>query len=291
MFSMILDILSSLVKIIFSLLKYPAFVICLLLIYWIGAIYLHIYSAYRKGFRFKKGSRVVLKPRRWIQKAFIDFPKQYAQDLMDKEPDFFQYQGMYMFTGRQGRGKSIAEVEFILRMQKEYPRSKVLTNFGYVKQDVELKHWRQLIDYKNGKYGVIVGIDETQNWFSSNASKDFPEEMLEVVTQNRKNRRVIVGTAQNFYLLAKGIRTQTSEVRECFTAFGCVTFVRCREPILNEVGEVVEWKNRGIYWFVHNKEIREAYDTYRVIHNLGKSGFQKKAPQPVVINTNFSNAK
>lgn len=115
--------------------------------------------------------------------------------------------------------------------------------------------------------------------------------MLEVITQNRKNRRVIVGSAQNFYLLAKAIRTQTVEVRDCLTLFGCVTFVRRREPVLDETGAVVEWKRRGIYWFVHDKDLRESYDTYRVIESLAESGFQPKAAEPVVINANFATAK
>lgn len=76
-----------------------------------------------------------------------------------------------------------------------------------------------LIDYKNDKQGVIVGMDELQNWFSSNDSKNFPPEMLGIITQNRKNRRIILGTSQNFYLLAKAIRSQATEVRRCTTLF------------------------------------------------------------------------
>lgn len=76
-----------------------------------------------------------------------------------------------------------------------------------------------LMSYKNGIQGVIVSIDELQNWFSSNDSKNFPPEMLEVITQNRKNRRIILGTSQNFYLLAKAIRSQATEVRRCSTLF------------------------------------------------------------------------
>ena len=110
-------------------------------------------------------------------------------------------------------------VEFILRMQEEYPLSITTTNFGLKSQNKELKNWEMLIDYKNGKQGVIVGMDELQNWFSSNDSKNFPPEMLGIITQNRKNRRIILGTSQNFYLLAKAIRSQATEVRRCTTLF------------------------------------------------------------------------
>ena len=152
-----------------------------------------------------------------------------------------------------------------------------MTNLGYTLQDTELNDWRQLIDYKNGIYGVIAVLDETQNWFSSNQSKNFPPEMLEVVTQNRKNRRIILGTAQNFYLLAKAIRSQATEVRRCSTYLGCLTVVRRFVPILDSDGNVKEWKRRGSYFFVHDEELRNCYDTYHVIHSLANSGFQERA--------------
>lgn len=31
-----------------------------------------------------------------------------------------------------------------------------------------------------------------------------------------------------------------------------------------------------MYFFVHNKELRNAYDTYKVIENLRKSGFKEQ---------------
>lgn len=39
-----------------------------------------------------------------------------------------------------------------------------------------------------------------------------------------------------------------------------------------------------MYFFVHSKELRSAYDTYKVIENLRKSGFQER-PQDVSNNT------
>ena len=135
-----------------------------------------------------------------------------------------------------------------------------------------------LINYKTGIKGVIVCMDELQNWFSSNDSKNFPPEMLEVITQNRKNRRIILGTAQNFYLLSKAIRTQTTEVRRCATLLGCLTIVRRFEPILDAEGNVAEWKKKGMYFYVHDEDLRNSYDTYYVIESLAKSGFKEQLP-------------
>ena len=174
-----------------------------------------------------------------------------------------------------------------MQLQKEFPLAKCTSNLAYTHQDIALNDWRMLINYKNGIKGVIVMMDELQNWFSSNDSKNFPPEMLQVITQNRKNRRVILGTAQNFYLLSKAIRTQTTEVRRCITLLGCITIVKRVEPILDAQGDVLEWKNKGMYFFVHDKKLRESYDTYKVIERLQKVGFKEEQAETNIINKTY----
>lgn len=191
----------------------------------------------------------------WYIKIFLQFPKQLVRDFLTRSPDAFREQGLIIFTGRQGRGKTISMVEQILLNQKQYPKSKCLTNFNLKSEDVPLEHWSQLCDFNNGEKGVIVGIDELQNWFSCVDSKDFPPEMLAVITQNRKNRRVIYGTAQSFHLVAKSIRSQCTEVRECHTYFNCLTVVKRKLPVLESDGNVKEMKKLKTYWFVHTPEI------------------------------------
>ena len=258
-----------------SWLKYPIIlVLCLIGLFYL-LVYINIlYMVLFKGMRFKKGIYRKLKKKTIIYRLFIELPKRVALDRFERNPEMFKYQGLIIFEGRQGAGKTVAMCHAARQMQYEFPKSKCLSNLNYKFQDEELDDWRKLVDYKNDIYGIIAIMDETQNWFSSNQSKDFPPEMLQTITQNRKNRRVILGTAQNFYLLAKAIRSQTTEVRRCSTLLGCLTIVRRFEPILNSEGLVIEFKKRGIYFFVHDKELRDCYDTYHVIESLSKSGFK-----------------
>lgn len=274
----------NIVKMIVSVLKIPFYALIIVIALFSVLISINIVFGLSHGKRFKKGQHNIVKKPGFLKRIFIDFPKQFTNDLFDRDPEFFKYQGLIIFEGRQGSGKTMSMVEFIMRMQQEYPLAKITTNFGLRSQDTELKSWKTLIDYKNGKRGVIVGMDELQNWFSSNDSRNFPPEMLGIITQNRKNRRIILGTSQNFYLLAKAIRSQATEVRRCSTFFGCLTVVKRVEPILDSEGNVQEWKNRGMYFFVHNSKLRNAYDTYKVIENLRKSGF-KEPVQDIQNNT------
>lgn len=271
------DIFMSVFKGIYLFIKWPLYIAlaCLALFIVLCAFWFLFYTF--KGKRLKKGSRQVVKKEGFFYKLFYKLPRQIVLDNFERDPDFFRYQGCIIFEGRQGMGKTISMIEFARRMQEEYPRAWCTTNLGYTKENTELKDWRMLLNYKNGIYGVIVLIDETQNWFSSKDSKDFPPEMLEIITQNRKNRRTILGTAQNFYLLAKAIRSQATELRRCTTLFGALTIVRRFSPVLDSEGNVKEYKKLGWYFFVHDKELRECYDTYKVIKRFSKVGFQERS--------------
>lgn len=251
--------------------------VCWFVVY-VLALYYVVHSVCRKNDDLPKFIRVKKikydKPF-WYQ-LFIQFPSQFFYDLLHTDPNVFKPQGIVIFEGKQGSGKTMSMMHYVTKLKMEYPESKCLSNTEYDLKDLDLKHWKQLVDYKNGIYGVIVIMDELQNWFSCKDSKNFPPEMLSVVTQNRKNRRIICGTAQNFYMLSKDIRTQCSEVRKAHTLFGCFCIVSRHEPVFTSDGEVERYKFRGLYTYVQTKELRESYDTYSVIERLSLSGFKER---------------
>lgn len=282
---MFVNMLMTFLKIAWSLLKIPlialVIIIVIFLIAYTGWIW---YFKKVKGMKKQKGEHYKVKDDNIIKKVFIDTPRQAAIDYFNRNPETFREQGLILYTGNQGGGKTSTMVRDTRILQTEYPKLKVLSNLNYKYQDEELKNWEQIIDFKNDDKGVIIQIDEIQNWFNSKASKDFPPQMTQTVTTNRKQRRVIMGTAQRFYMVAKDIRTQTSEVRNCTTFFGCLTVVHRQVPIINADGEVEKMKSKGWYCWVHNKDIREAYDTYKVIETLKKTGFVNRTEQLTAFN-------
>jgi len=216
------------------------------------------------------------KKRTIFQRLFLDFPIQFGKDCAHYNPDTFDPHGIVVFEGEQGAGKTISLVQYAETLKKKYPLCKVVSNTALTFQDEPLDDWHKLTTYTNGAQGVCCVIDECQNYFNSKQSKDFPPEMLSVVTQNRKNRRIILMTAQQFYMLAKDIRTQATEIRSAFTFLGCLTFVIRRKPYFDSEGTPVKMKYLGMYFFVQTEELRNSYDTYAVIEGLSKSGFKKK---------------
>lgn len=257
----------------FNLLKWPFIIFMgIILIFVLDCLFWY-FVRYLKGDRVNRGSVRKLPKRSAFLRLFYDAPRQFVDDVYNRKPDFFQPQGMVIFTGRQGNGKTISMMQYAMELHDMYPKCKILSNTAFEFQDQPLNHWRQLIDFKNGHFGVVVCMDETQNWFNSNQSRNFPPEMLSVITQNRKNRRLILGTSPSFYLLSKAIRSQCTEIRECITFAGVVTVVVKKEPVVDNDGDVKDLKYRGMYFYVHSPRLRNSYDTWKVIESLKKSGF------------------
>lgn len=282
---MFISILKSMLQVVWVIVKIPLFFICVCLFIIFALCIVQYVFLYFKGYRLKRGEHYRIKKDSIIKRLFVDAPRRIVLDKFDRDPEFFRYQGLHVFCGEQGSGKTIALVEFMRRMQAEYPKARCITNLGYRYEDNPLVQWQQLLTYNNGNRGVIVGIDEIQNWFMS-GKNTLPEGMLEVVTQNRKNRRIIVATSQVFTRMAKGLREQCTLIYEPITFLGCITWVRIRKPILDCDGNVIDKKHRGSYFFVHTPELRDAYDTYKVIHTLAREGFRD---QPVTNNYTTTN--
>lgn len=259
------------------------------------AIFAFLCFCWALYFRFK--DKRIIKPTGQVRQRkpnmfyqiLVQVPRRYVLDILDRDPDYFYPRGIHMFCGEQGCGKTIACVEMMLRYQKQYPKSRMISNFAVASENDELKEWQQLLTYTNGHKGVIVGIDEIQNWFMSGLNK-LPEGMLEVATQNRKNNRILCCTAQVFTRVNKGLREQVTMVYNPHTFLGCFTIVIKRKPEFDSEGNVTKLKYKGMYSFVHSDALRAAYDTYKVIHTLAQEGFKEVSPVPVV-NAYFMQSK
>ena len=75
----------------------------------------------------------------------------------------FDLYGVTCYCGRQGSGKTIGVVEELERIKKQFPNCIICTNINYLKQDLPLTSWLQLLYLRNGKDGVVFVIDEVQN--------------------------------------------------------------------------------------------------------------------------------
>lgn len=272
---MLLIVLESLWACIWALLKPAMFVLVPLFIIFSVAFYV----AYKKKVKTGTAQRVVIAHRNpkadvsLFTKLFVQLPYQYWENYYYKKVGAFDVHGIIMYTGKQGMGKTLTMTRDIQQLRYQYPSLKVGTNYGLNDEDFVIDDWKKLVDYNNGEYGVLCAIDECQNWFSSKVSKNFPPRMLATVTQNRKNRRVIMMTSHFFTNVSKPIRLHCTEVRSCRTFLKCFTVVSRFEPIMNGDGDVIKMRRLGYYCYVHSNALYNSYDTYKVIKNLSEAGF------------------
>jgi len=234
-----------------------------------------IYFTKVKGIKPKKGTVRRVGHGSKIKRIFWDFPRQFVLDSLNRDPDEFREYGFNMICGEQGSGKTVTTTYMLRRYQQMYERLKVKTNYGYKFQDAEITGWQDVVESNNGIYGEIDVLDEVHLWFGSLQSKDFPPEMLRDICQQRKQRKMIIGTAQVFTRTSKAIREQTYWLYLPITLFNCITIVRKYRPRLSaETGQLKEKKLRGCFFFVHDEELRSIYDTYDRIKKMAEKGFK-----------------
>lgn len=206
-------------------------------------------------------------------------------DAVRTDKDLFDEYGCHFFVGKQGAGKTVAIVDYLERLRLRYPKLKIYTNMGYTHETAPLTSLNDLLDKDkyNGKFGTVFVLDEIQNEFSASTSLNFPETLLSVVTQQRKNRILILASSQVFTRVSKPLREQCYIAVECKTLLGRYTMCRYYDGIeyADAVDKSDDYKlkhRRRIKYhaFVQSDKLRDCYDSYKLIERLSRVGFVPK---------------
>lgn len=187
-----------------------------------------------------------------------------------EHPEYFDPEGIIVFCGMQGAGKSISAVQYVQRLCSRYPQVKVCSNMTLqLPEGIDFIPWDGVhcfTDIENGYAGVIYLIDEIHLEFNSLESKQMDSNIFTVVSQQRKQRKHIVGTSQVFTRIAKPFREQFRYAVACRTMFKCIqinTLLDAKNA-REEDGEIVASGVKTFFWF-HTPELYNSYDTYAVM--------------------------
>lgn len=180
------------------------------------------------------------------------------------------------FAGAQGAGKTLSAVQYVRDLSWTYPRVVICTNVDIqglnpVCRVVEYDGLHCLTSIENGYEGVIYLIDEIHLEFNSLESKNIPIEVMVEVSQQRKQRKHIVGTSQQFMRLAKPLREQVRNLVLCRNILGCIQINKLvdGDTIYEKDGHIqMEVKKRSI-WF-HTPDLYDSYDTYKKMRRYRK---------------------
>lgn len=212
--------------------------------------------------------------------------------IAKKDPDVFIPNGSQIYSGMQGQGKTLSMVYHGLhKIKKRYPKAILVTNLHlrdytgisyeewiesggdfdpsgqYVKFETHHELMAVLKNVRNGDKGVIFMIDEIHNYFHSHDSKSMPMWVVQVFSQQRKQRLVVLGTVQDWEDVIKAIRRQIDNLIMC-SRFGYLIRQTVIDPrsAENNYGEV-EYSIKKKGWFWISDFVRNSYDTYQVINS------------------------
>lgn len=181
----------------------------------------------------------------------------------------FPYAGIWIFSGAQGSGKTLHMMHVVRDILKDYPDAVVVSNisiFGI--PCIPYQGIKDFDKYNNGSKGIIFVLDEIQTMYNSLESANMPPSTLAVWSQNRKNRRVILGTSQRFTRVAKGLREQTTWLIECRKAFLWFYPYRVYDGSrFDETGKYTEEPPRYSF-YVPERTVMSMYNTLEVVQPL-----------------------
>ena len=242
------------------------------IVLWIFFDTVYHFKKYPKKHAFP----VIFKPYPWWYNLLIRFPEMLGKELARKDPNEFSDTGFILFEGKQGAGKTCAMTHYLCTLKAKYPEMYITSNYGLIFQDSELTHWRDIVGKKNGTLGFACAFDEISIWFNNRNFKNFDPAFFSTIVQNRKQKRLILGTAQNISLCDKALRTQVTQLRQCYCFLGFIVLVRKFSPTFDSEGNISKLKPRGFYVFMQDDFLRECYDTYTVIDKMKEVGYDEK---------------
>lgn len=204
--------------------------------------------------------------------------------------------GMTVYKGLQGCGKSLSLTKDAFDIKKDFPECVVFSNMYLY--GIEYNFYKSVSDlvnclsYKNGDKGVLIIIDEAQNYF--NKKTGVPLEIMAQLCQNRKNRRCILMTSQIWEDLDVMVRKQVKTVVNCRCILGKFqlnTYHNGESLSFDKLsGEYVAPK-RFTKIFKHNNEYYNRYNTLEIIetnesYNRTLTMGQGAPPAPVSVSSN-----
>lgn len=190
------------------------------------------------------------------------------RDFRRAHPEYFDPEGLLIFCGEQGSGKTLSAVQYVKKLCEAYPLAILCTNVAIEglpdsTKVIEYDGLDCLKSLENGYAGVIYLIDEIHLEFNSLESKNIDIEVMIEVSQQRKQRKHIVGTTQVYGRLAKPFREQIRNVVLCANFFKVFQFNRLIDGAKSheENGKLITDTCRSFLW-VHSPTLYDCYDTY-----------------------------
>ncbi len=163
--------------------------------------------------------------------------------------------------------------------EKQYVLRDILSNEPITQESIKSgKHKKVTVRYNgmvclkyinNGKLGVIFFIDEIHLDFLSTV-RNIPIEAAVEISQQRKQRKLIVGTSQRYIRMNKLLREQIRDIIACRCYFGCIQYNQLidGESTSEDSNGKLKYQVKRRMIFFHDPSYYEYYDTYAKMQRL-----------------------
>lgn len=193
-----------------------------------------------------------------------------------ENPKYFEPEGILIFCGSQGSGKTLSAVQYVKKVCDEFPDAILCTNVDITglpidTEVIEYDGLDSLKNIENGYSGVIYFIDEIHLELNSLESKNIDMDTIVELSQQRKQRKHIVGTSQVYMRMAKPLREQVKDIVLCKNYFKYVQYNTLIDGFnsYEENGKLKADVVKRFFWF-HTPKLYGSYDTYAKMRRYKK---------------------
>lgn len=203
--------------------------------------------------------------------------RKYKTRFAIEHPEYFNPDGLVVFCGGQGAGKTLSAVRYIDRLCKKYPAAILVSNIylnipSYKGEVLPYEGITEVAKLDNGYSGIICFIDEIQTEFNSLESAKIHPSVIQTISQQRKRRLHVIGTTQLFKRLAKPWREQCNVCVDCSLIAGVIqrnSFIDFGSIAEDSDGNLSSYEYNGhSYWFRAPKYY-EMYNTFERVSRKG----------------------
>jgi len=199
----------------------------------------------------------------------------------NKRPkDTYEWNGLEVFMGGQGKGKTISACKTLKERLEKYPKALFITNTKikgiknetrYFNTSEELVEELKKIDTSN-RNGIVVFIDEIHVVLAELFGRTDPI-FLMFLSQQRKMNINIIGTSQMYNKLPRVIRDylrQSGKIIICNNFFKSIQLNKRlnMDNIEEDSKNNLIWHGCKLEIYFHTIELYECYDTFAVISQI-----------------------
>lgn len=218
-----------------------------------------------------------------LQRIYLGIYYIYRRIRYGKENDDLHLYGIYGFLGLPGQGKTMGLTYVLDKYRQKYGNDiYICSNYYYNDEDFHFSNWTQLLERRDKP--LVVAWDEVQNEFNSRDFKNFPVQLLTVLTQNRKGNGIqILYTAQRYDRVDKVFRELTNYFFDCKTFFSRLTTCKGYDDesyrmLHDEVDINKRMKIHSSFKikFIQTDRLRSLYDSYQMLESATSKQYMSR---------------